>query len=76
MRDGIAIARTGIPAVALVTEKFWPQGDFVANSLGMPDIPRLRLPHPVAGTGEANMVRVAEALAPAVVGSLATAAAQ
>ena len=76
MRDGIAIARTGIPAVALVTEKFWPQGDFVANSLGMPDIPRLRLPHPVAGTGEANMERVAEALAPAVVGSLATAAAQ
>ncbi len=76
MRDGIAIARTGIPAVALVTEKFWPQGDFVANSLGMPDLPRLRLPHPVAGTGEANMERVAEALAPAVVGSLATAAAQ
>ena len=76
MRDGIAIARTGIPAVALVTEKFWPQGDFVANSLGMPDIPRLCLPHPVAGTGEANMERVAEALAPAVVGSLATTAAQ
>lgn len=76
MRDGIAIARTGIPAVALVTEKFWPQGNFVANSLGMPDAPRLRLPHPVAGTGEANMQRVAEALAPAVVNALAAAPAQ
>lgn len=76
MRDGIAIARAGIPAVALVTEKFWPQGNFVANSLGMPDAPRLRLPHPVAGTGEANMQRVAEALAPAVVNALAAAPAQ
>lgn len=76
MRDGIAIARTGIPAVALVTEKFWPQGNFVANSLGMPDAPRLRLPHPVAGTREANMQRVAEALAPAVVKALAAAPAQ
>lgn len=73
MRDGIAIARTGIPTVALVTEKFWPQGDFVAKSLGMPEAPRLRLPHPVAGTGAANMERVAEALAPAVVRALGTA---
>ena len=70
MRDGIAIARLGIPAVALVTEKFWPQGDFVANSLGMPDAPRVRLPHPVAGTGEANLERVADAIAPAIIEAL------
>lgn len=60
MRDGISIARLGIPSVALVTEDFWPQGDFVAQSLGMPDVPRVRLPHPVAGSGEANLHRVAE----------------
>lgn len=71
MRDGIAIARLGIPAVALVTEKFWPQGDFVAQSLGMPDAPRLRLPHPVAGTGEANLAQVADAVAPAIIEALA-----
>ena len=71
MRDGIAIARLGIPSVALVTEKFWPQGDFVAQSLGMPDAPRLRLPHPVAGTGEANLAQVADAIAPAVIEALA-----
>ena len=46
--------------MALVTEDFWPQGDFVAQSLGMPGAPRVRLPHPVAGTGEANLQRVAE----------------
>ena len=59
MRDGVNLARLGIPAVALVTEDFWPQGNFVAQSLGMPDIPRLQLPHPLAGTGEENLRRVA-----------------
>ena len=71
MRDGIAIARLGIPSVALVTEKFWPQGDFEAQSLGMPDAPRVRLPHPVAGTGVANLARIADAIAPAIIKAFA-----
>ena len=60
MRDGINIAKLGIPSVALVTEDFWPQGEFVAQSLGMPSAPRVQLPHPIAGAGEARMVEVAE----------------
>jgi hypothetical protein len=48
-----------VPAVALVTTSFWPQGDFVARSAGMPAIPRVQLPHPVAGTGRDAMHRVA-----------------
>ena len=71
MRDGISIARLGIPAVALVTEEFWPPGDFVAQSLGMPDAPRVRLPHPVAGSGEANLRRVAETVVDEIVQKLA-----
>jgi len=71
VRDGISIARLGIPAVALVTEAFWPQGDFVAQSLGMPDAPRVRLPHPVAGSGEANLRRVAEDVVNEIVQRLA-----
>jgi len=71
VRDGINLARLGIPAVALVTEDFWPQGDFIANSFGMPDIPRIRLPHPVAGTGVANLRNVAEEIAPRVLAALA-----
>lgn len=70
MRDGVNIAKLGIPAVALVTEEFWPQGDFVAESLGMPDVPRVRLPHPVAGTGVKNMKKVAVEVAPAVIKAL------
>ena len=59
MRDGISIAKLGIPAVALVTTDFWPQGNFMAESLGMPTVPRVQLPHPVAGTGDENLLRVA-----------------
>ncbi len=70
MRDGIALARTGIPAIALVTEAFWAQGDFVARSLGMPDIPRVRLPHPVAGTGLARLAEVAAEALPGILNAL------
>ncbi|HAK51831.1 MAG TPA: hypothetical protein DCM54_08010 [Gammaproteobacteria bacterium] len=59
MRDGIKIAKSGMPVVSLVTEDFWPQGDFVAQSVGMPTVPRVQLPHPVAGTGEARMQEIA-----------------
>ena len=70
MRDGIALARRGIPVVALVTEDFWPQGNFVARSFGMPEVPRVELPHPVAGTGDEAMKRVAAAIAPRILASL------
>ena len=69
MRDGINLARLGLPAVALVTEDFWPQGDFVAKSLGMPDIPRVQLPHPLAGTGAQNLRAVAEQIVPKLIQS-------
>ncbi|MAU91741.1 MAG: hypothetical protein CBD42_005215 [Gammaproteobacteria bacterium TMED182] len=72
MSDGIAMARRGLPALALVTEAFWPQGDFVATSLGMPDIPRLKLPHPIAGTGQERMLQVAERLTDSMLEALST----
>jgi len=70
VRDGISVANLGIPAVSLVTEKFWPQGDFVANSIGMPDIPRVRLPHPTGGTGRENMQRIAERIVDDILSAL------
>jgi hypothetical protein len=70
VRDGVSIAKLGLPAVALVTEDFWPQGDFVAQSLGMPEVPRIRLPHPVAGTGAENLRKVAEQITPLIVNAL------
>jgi hypothetical protein len=70
VRDGIALARRGRAVVALVTETFWEQGDLIALSNGMPDIPRLRLPHPVAGSGAATMAQLAGHLAPRIVAVL------
>jgi hypothetical protein len=70
VRDGISVAKLGIPAVALVTEEFWPQGDFVANSLGMPDIPRVKLPHPLAGTGNDNLTQIAKQIVPSIITAL------
>jgi hypothetical protein len=70
VRDGIELARRDSAVVALVTEPFWPQGDLIALSNGMPDIPRLRLPHPVAGSGAEAMARLAAELAPRIVAVL------
>ena len=70
MRDSITTARASIPSVALVTDAFWPQGDFVANATGMPTVPRVRLPHPVAGSGEDAMARVANDIAPQIISIL------
>ena len=73
MRDGINFAKRGIPAVALITEEFWPQGEFVAQSLGMPDVPKVKLPHPIAGTGTDNIRKVAQQVAAGVIAALETA---
>ena len=70
MRDGINLAKLGIPSVALVTEEFWAQGNFVAESLGMSAVPRVQLPHPVAGTGAENMTAVEDSVAQAIVAAL------
>lgn len=71
MRDGIAVARRGKPALAFVTSEFWSQGDFVAQAGGMPDVPRLQLPHPVAGSGKAALARLADDIADEVLARLA-----
>ena len=71
MRDGVKMARRGLPVVSLITEEFWEQGNFVARSLGMPDVPRVQLPHPIAGTGEENIRQVAEDVVDQILDSLA-----
>jgi len=70
VRDGIELARRERAVVALVTDHFWLQGDLIALSNGMPDVPRLRLPQPVAGSGADAMARLADALAPRLIAVL------
>lgn len=66
MRDGIVFARAGLPSVALVTEEFTEEADFIARAAGMPEVPRLHLPHPVAGSDSAAMTALSEKLAPRI----------
>ena len=70
MRDGVFSARLGIPAVAILTEEFVVQGEFVARAVGMPAIPRVIIEHPVSGTGHENLQRVARKVAPALLAAL------
>jgi hypothetical protein len=72
VRDGIEIAKRGRATVALVTEQFWNQGDFVAAAAGMPDLPRYQLPHPVAGTGKDAMSQLADRIADDLITTLRT----
>ena len=57
--------------VSLITEDFWGQGQFVAKSLGMPNIPRVKLPHPVAGLGEAKIEIIAVSITEEILNSFA-----
>jgi hypothetical protein len=72
VRDGINLALRSVPTVALITEPFWAQSEFVSRSLGMPDIPRIKLPHPVAGVGHESMSAIAAGIAPAILQVFAT----
>lgn len=63
MSDGVFAARRGLPAVAIVTEKFVEQGDLIARGLGMSGLPRAVVKE-IAGTGEENLARTARDLAP------------
>ena len=71
MRDGYNIAKRGFPVVSLITEDFWDQGQFVAKSLGMPNVPRVRLPHPVAGLGEVKIAKIAASIVEEILDSFA-----
>jgi hypothetical protein len=56
--------------VAILTEEFVIQGEFVAKAIGMPAIPRVIIEHPVSGTGHDNLMRVAADAVPRLVAAL------
>jgi len=65
-RDAVALARAGIPVCVLISEKFYEMSGFVARTAGMPNLPRLKLPHPVAGTGAPRIAEIAGGAVPAI----------
>lgn len=57
-------ARSGVPVVVMVTAAFAEQAAFVARAAGMPGIPTVTLPHPVAGSPAAALDALAAEVAP------------
>ena len=74
VQDGILLARAGVPVVLMVTQRFREEAAFLARALGIPDVPFVFLPHPVAGREAEFHKALAEAVAPAVVSAMLNAA--
>ena len=58
------LARSGVPVVVIVTEEFEEEAHFVARAAGMPQVPLLFVPHPVAGTPRSVRDQLAGLIAP------------
>lgn len=66
MLDGILLERRGIPAAAICTDLFVPNGRAMAEAHGAPDYPFARVPHPLASASPAELAREAKEVLSAV----------
>jgi hypothetical protein len=60
MHDAIAAEARGIPAVAIMTDRFEPSARAVAELNGLPDYPFAVVSHPIANDGDEELRRKAE----------------
>ena len=76
MCDLVHLEHRGIPSVGIATEPFADEAVEQARLLGMPGCRMLYIPHPVQLLTEAELAGRADAVIPAVVAALTTAAGQ
>jgi hypothetical protein len=69
--DGILLERRGVPAAAICTELFVPNGKAIAEAHGAPDYPFALVPHPLASASPAELAREAKQVLPEVLRLLA-----
>jgi hypothetical protein len=62
MHDAIAAETRGIPAVAVMTDRFVPSARAVAELNGLPDYPFVEIGHPIANDGDEELRGKAEAV--------------
>jgi hypothetical protein len=62
MHDAIAAETRGIPAVAVMTDRFVPSARAVAELNGLPDYPFVVIGHPIANDGDEELRSKAEAV--------------
>jgi hypothetical protein len=70
MHDALAAETLGIPAVAIMTDRFEPTARAVAELNGIPEYPFAVLPHPIANDGDNDLRAKAEAVAARIVAVL------
>ncbi len=70
MHDALAAERRGIPAVAVMTDRFEPTARAVAELNGIPDYPYVVIPHPIANDTDAQLRVKLDAVVERIVGLL------
>jgi len=67
MHDAIAAESRGIPAVAVMTDRFVASARAVTALNGMPDYPFVVIDHPIANDGDEELRKKAEAVVARIV---------
>jgi hypothetical protein len=62
MHDALAAESRGIPAVAVMTDRFEPTARAVAEVNGLPDYPYVVIAHPIANNTDDELRAKAEAV--------------
>jgi len=62
MHDALAAEQRGVPAVAVMTDRFVPTAVAVAELNGIPDYPYVVIPHPIANNSDDDLRAKAEAV--------------
>jgi hypothetical protein len=70
MHDALAAEMRGIPAVAVMTDRFVPTARAVAELNGIPDYPYVVIEHPIANNSDAELQAKAEAVIARIVALL------
>jgi hypothetical protein len=73
VRDAAELSRSGLPVVVLVADRFVSTTRAAARTAHAESVPIVLLPYPLAGTGDANLARVAREVTPAVLRALGAA---
>jgi hypothetical protein len=76
VRDAAELSRSGLPVVILVADRFASTARAAARTAQVESVPIVLLPYPLAGTGDANLARVAREVTPALLHALGVSAAR
>ncbi len=73
MHDGSWFESEGTPAVFVASEEFRDAARVQADALGMPDVARVFVPHPIQDRTDAEMTALADGAFEAIVAALTAA---